>query len=102
MKAMSQSLSLGKSVGDMGWGSFVRMLEYKCRRYGKVLIKVYRFFPSSKTCRSCGSVHKDLALSDRLYICPVCGDLIDRDWQAALNILDEGLRIYRTELTSAA
>ena len=92
MKAMSQGLNLGKSVHDLGWGMFVSMLEYKCKRYGKVLVKVDRSYPSSKTCHKCGHVNKDLKLSDRAYICPECGNLIDRDWQAALNILDEGLR----------
>lgn len=100
MKAMSQGLSLGKSVHDLGWGMFVSMLEYKAKRYGKVLIKVDRFYPSSKTCRSCGCVNKGLQLSDRVFICPECNSFIDRDWQAAMNILDEGLCIYRQ--TSAA
>ena len=96
MKAMSRALNFGKSVHDLGWGMFVRMLEYKCIRYGKVLIKVDRFYPSSKTCHRCGHIHKDLKLSDRLFICPECRSFIDRDWQAAMNILDEGLRIYHS------
>ncbi len=95
MKAMSQGLSLGKSVHDLGWGMFVRMLEYKCQRYGKTLIKVDRFYPSSKTCRHRGYINKGLRLSDRIYICPECGSFIDRDWQAGMNILNEGLRIFR-------
>ena len=101
MRAMSRSLDLGKSVHDLGWGMFVSMLEYKCRKFGKVLIKVDRFFPSSKTCGACGYVNKGLKLSDRLYVCPKCGHLIDRDWQAAINILDEGLRIYNDNLVAA-
>ncbi len=95
MKAMSQNLSLGKSVHDLGWGMFVSMLEYKAKRHGKVLIKVDQFYPSSKTCRTCGCINKDLKLSDRVFICPKCHSFIDRDWQAAMNILDEGLCIYR-------
>ncbi len=95
MKAMSQGLSLGKSVHDLGWGMFVRMLEYKCQRYGKALVKIDRYYPSSKTCRACGCVNKELQLSDRIFMCPECGSFIDRDWQAAMNILDEGLRIFR-------
>ena len=97
MKGMSQALHLGKSVHDLGWGEFVRMLAYKCKKYGKSLIMVDKFYPSSKTCISCGYVHKDLTLSDRLFICPECGHLIDRDWQAAMNIRSEGLRIYYSE-----
>ncbi len=97
MKAMSQGLSLGKSVHDAGWGMFIRMLERKCRRYGKTLVKVDRWFASSKTCISCGRKHPHLSLSDRVFVCPSCGNLIDRDWQAAMNILDEGLRVFGLE-----
>lgn len=94
MKGMSKSLHLGKSVHDLGWGEFVRMLSYKSERYGKTLIMMDKFYPSSKTCGSCGYVHKDLQLSDRVFVCPKCNHLVDRDWQAATNILSEGLRIY--------
>ena len=94
MKAMSQALSLGKSVADNGWGMFTKMLAYKAERHGKYLIKVDRFFPSSKTCLNCGHVHKELTISDRTYECPVCGNTINRDYQAAVNILREGVRIF--------
>lgn len=99
MHAMSQSLSLGKSVSDNGWGKFVTMLQYKAEKKGKYLIKVDRFFPSSKTCSKCGYVHKELELSDREYVCPVCGNVMDRDHQAACNTLNEGLRLLR-EMTA--
>lgn len=102
MKGMSRGLNLGKSVHDLGWGMFVSMLEYKCHKYGKALVRVDRFYASSKTCHMCGHINKELQLSDRLYVCPECGQFIDRDWNASLNILDEGLRIYRTEVSSAA
>ena len=101
MKAMSQSLYLGKSVHDAGWGMFVAMLSRKCLRYGKHLIRVDRWYPSSKTCIRCGGKHEGLTLSDRLYICPHCGSLIDRDWQAALNIQREGLRLFREQNKAA-
>ena len=94
MHAMAQALSLGKSVSDNGWGMFARMLQYKAERKGKWLIKVDRFFPSSKICSVCGHVHKELQLSDRIYICPECGNVMDRDHQAACNILREGIRIW--------
>lgn len=100
MKGMSRGLHLGKSVHDNGWGTFTSMLEYKCRKYGKVLIKVDRFYPSGKTCRSCGHIHKELSLDDCVYKCPVCGSFMDRDWQAALNLADEGLRIYNSQLAA--
>lgn len=93
MNAMKQSLRLGKSVSDNGWGMFVRILEEKCEQYGCTLIKVSRWFPSSKTCSHCGHIHKELKLNDRTYICPKCGHVMDRDYQAAVNIDREGLRM---------
>ena len=97
MHAMAQGLHLGKSVMDVGWGMFTRMLEYKCKRFGHTLVKIDQWYASSKTCCHCGAKKDDLALSDRLYICPVCGNIIDRDWQAAINIKEEGLRLYHQE-----
>ena len=93
MRAMSQSLNLGKSVMDNGWGMFVTMLAYKLKERGKLLVKIDKWFPSSKTCSACGHNHKSLTLNDRIFICPQCGNTIDRDLQAAKNILKEGLRI---------
>lgn len=95
MAAIKQSLNFGKSVSDNGWGAFVTMLEYKCRREGKLLLRVDKWFPSSKTCSVCGHVHHDLQLGDRTYECPVCGNVMDRDEQAAINIDNEGLRILK-------
>ena len=93
MSALKQTLNLGKSYSDNGWGMFVTMLLYKGKRNGCYIIKIDKWFPSSKTCSECGYVHKELKLSDRTYVCPVCGNLIDRDEQAAINIDLEGLRI---------
>lgn len=67
-------------------------LAYKAAWNGKVVYKVSRYFPSSKTCSSCGYINKELKLSDRTYICPACGNTMDRDYNAARNILEEGLR----------
>ena len=64
---------------------------------GKIIIRVDKYYPSSKTCRHCGNVNHKLKLSDRLYVCPECGFLIDRDWQAAINIRNEGLRQCRLQ-----
>ena len=93
MSAIKQSLKFGKSVSDNAWSAFIGYLEEKCHQYGCVLVRVNKWFPSSKTCHECGHVHKELKLSDRTYICPICGNVIDRDYQAALNIDAEGLRI---------
>lgn len=93
MSAMKQALRFGKAVSDNGWGMFVSMLTYKAERKGKLLVKVDRWFPSSKTCIACGHIHKELKLSDRTYLCPVCGHAMDRDEQAAKNILNEAKRM---------
>ena len=92
VKGMERNRHLAKSVSDASWSTFVTMLEYKAKWYGKTLLKIDRFYPSSKTCHYCGHVKEDLSLSDRYYTCPNCGELIDRDLNAAKNILDEGLR----------
>ena len=91
--AMKRSLRLGKSISDNGWSEFVELLERKCEACGHLLIRVSRWFPSSKKCVNCGHIHKELTLNDRTYICPVCGHAMDRDWQAAVNIDNEGLNI---------
>lgn len=93
MSAMKQALRFGKAVSDNGWGMFVSMLTYKAERKGKLLVKVDRWFPSSKTCIACEHIHKELKLSDRTYLCPVCGHAMDRDEQAAKNILNEAKRM---------
>lgn len=95
MKAMSQALNFGKSVHDNGWGMFTRMLEYKLTEKGGTLVKIDKWFPSSKTCSQCGHKHDSLTLADRVYVCPKCGNIIDRDLQAAINIKREGLRIVQ-------
>jgi len=95
MKDMSRALNFGKSVHDNGWGMFVTFLDYKLKEQGKVLIKIDKWFPSSKTCSSCKTINKELTLSDRTYICN-CGCIMDRDINAAINIKNEGLRLLNT------
>ena len=93
-KNMVKNHRLAKAISDAAWGEIVRQLEYKCNWYGKELVKVDRFYPSSQTCNSCGfknSNTKNLAV--REWDCPKCGAHHDRDVNAAKNILDEGLRI---------
>jgi len=92
MRAMSQALNFGKSVADNGWGMFVSFLTYKLREQGKRLVKVDKWFPSSKTCSCCGHIKQELSLSDRTYICD-CGNILDRDINAAINIRDEAIRL---------
>lgn len=93
MKAMSQCLKLGKSVHDNGWGIFTTFLKYKLADQGKHLVKIDKWFPSSKTCSNCGYIKKDLELKDRQWECINCGIFYDRDYNAAINIRDEGIRM---------
>ena len=93
VKGMVKNHNLAESICEMNFGEFRRMLEYKANWYNRKIVFVNRFYPSSKTCHNCGYVNKDLKLSDRQWICPNCGEIIERDYNAALNILDEGLRI---------
>lgn len=79
--------------GDNGKYEFARLLEYKCAERGRTLVKVGRFYPSSKTCSACGHRLDVLPLSVRSWDCPVCGAHHDRDVNAARNILTEGKRI---------
>ena len=93
MRTMSQCLNLGKGVSDNGWGMFTVFLKYKLENEGKKLIKIDKWFPSSKKCNECGEINKELQLSDRQWICKSCGCIIDRDYNAAKNIRDEGVRL---------
>ena len=92
VKGMMSNHKLAKSIQELSLYEFRRQLEYKCKWYGRQLIVIDRFYPSSKTCHNCGHIYKDLKLSEREWICPHCGKLIDRDYNASLNILDNGLK----------
>ena len=72
---------------------FLNLLSYKLDWLGKKLIKVDRYFPSSKLCNKCGYKNDKLQLSDRDWICPICGEKHDRDKNAAINIRNEGIRL---------
>lgn len=90
---MLKNHKLAKSIADAGWSEFVRQLEYKSDWYGRTLVKVDRYYPSSKTCSCCGHVNQDLVLSDREWTCINCHTVVDRDLNAAYNIAFEGYRI---------
>ena len=91
-KGMMRNHNLAESIQEMNFGEFKNLLTYKCLQYGRQLVFIDRFYPSSKTCHCCGYVNKSLTLSDRQWICPECNSVIDRDLNAAMNIKDEGLR----------
>ena len=93
LKGMAGGLHLGIGVHDNGYGLFLSMLEYKLEERGKYLIKVDRYFASSKICSVCGNKKEELSLSDRIYYCE-CGNRMDRDVNAAVNIMNEGKRIF--------
>ena len=93
-KNMAKNRKLAKAIGDAAWGEIVRQLEYKCIWYGKELVKVDRFYPSSQLCNSCGFKNEETRnLAVREWDCPQCGAHHNRDINAAKNILTEGLRI---------
>jgi len=93
-KNVKQKSGLNRSLSDVSLGSFVRMVEYKANFDGKHTVKIDKFYPSSKTCNCCGTINKELKLSDRTWTCNSCGTELDRDYNAALNIKDEGKRKF--------
>ena len=95
VKGMVKNRRLAKAISDSSWSQFVAMLTYKAAWYGKELVKIDRWFPSSKTCSGCGHVlgRGELALSKRQWQCPGCHAVLDRDHNASINILNEGLRL---------
>ena len=99
VKGMIKNHNLAESICEVNFGEFRRMLEYKAKWYNRKIVFVDRFYPSSKTCHNCGYVNKKLTLKDRQWVCPQCGEVIERDYNAALNILDEGLRIIGSSTT---
>lgn len=86
VNGMVQNHYLARAIQGAAWSEFVRQLQYKSEWYGKNILFIGRFEPSSKMCHCCGHIKKDLKLSDREWVCPVCGETHDRDVNAAINI----------------
>lgn len=86
VKGMMKNRHLAKAVQKQGFYEFKRQMDYKCQKYGIAFVEAPAFYPSSKTCSCCGSIKHDLRLSDRIYRCKECGLVIDRDFNASLNL----------------
>ena len=86
VKGMEQNHRLARAIQGVAWSEFVRQLEYKSEWKGKNVLFIGRFEPSSKLCHKCGYINQDLKLSDREWTCPICGEHLDRDINAAMNI----------------
>jgi len=84
---------LAKAISDVGWGEFVRQLEYKAEWYGRTLVRIDKWYPSSKRCFDCGHILDSLTLDVREWTCPECGVVHDRDINAAKNVLAAGLAV---------
>lgn len=96
LQNMSRTLHLGKSVTDLGFGEFRTVLEQKCNEYDTAIFYVDKWYPSSKTCSSCGAINKSLKLSDREWACTECGTCHNRDFNAALNLEQYFTNQYNT------
>jgi putative transposase len=96
VKNMMKNHCLAGAIADCGWYEVIRQLQYKAEWYGRTIVQIDRFYPSSKTCSACGRIKQDLRLSDREWTCP-CGEHHDRDVNAAKMVLKQGLNQLRAE-----
>ena len=103
VKGMVKNKKLAKAISDSSWSTFTTMLAYKAEWYGKTLVKIDRWFPSSKACSGCGHLltKAELPLQVRSWNCPSCLQDNDRDINASINILNEGLRLATLKTVGA-
>jgi putative transposase len=100
VKSMLEKKKFSKRIAQACWSDFITKLTYKCEWYGRQLIKIDRYFPSSKICSNCEYKNDSLKLSDRKWICSNCQQELDRDLNAAINIKKEGLNILAKSMTN--
>src|SRR6266436_2778547 len=93
VKHMVKNRKLSKAISDVGWSEFVSQLDYKAQWYGRHLVKIDKWYPSSKRCFECGHILDSLPLDVREWTCPACGTHHERDINAAKNILAAGLAV---------
>lgn len=98
---MMKNRRLARSIGEVSWSEFIRQLEYKSLHGGRDFVKIDRFFPSSKLCQ-CGYLHQGLKLSERKWECPKCKVMVNRDENAAINILKQGINKLNTTISSGS
>ena len=96
IKGMIKNSKLSKHIQDCSWGKFINFLDYKSKWNDKLVIKINRFYPSSKSCSDCGYINQGLKLDIREWLCPSCGSKHDRDINASKNIRKEGIKIYKS------
>jgi len=92
VKNMVKNHNLAQAINDASWSTFVTMLGYKAEWYGKNILRIGQFAPSSKTCSNCGSINKELTLKDREWTCSNCNSLLERDRNASINIKNFALK----------
>ena len=97
---MVKNHKLARAISDVSWSSFITKLDYKITENQGKIVKIDRFYPSSKTCSNCGCVKDKLLLSERTYHCTECGFTIDRDLNASINILNVGLKMIEATVAT--
>jgi putative transposase len=102
VKGMLKNHKLAKSIQDASFSSFCNMINYKANEQHRQYVKIGTFYPSSKLCHCCGYKYKGLKLEERFWTCPECGTYLDRDENASINILNEGLKILSGNTVGSA
>ena len=97
IKGLLKNHKLAKAISDVSWSSFVQKLMYKAKWYGREIVKVSRFYPSSQICHACGERDGKKSLDIREWTCPSCDTVLDRDMNASRNILAEGRRSLKQQ-----